>query len=430
MPSSTTKAANPFAGYEPAQLPTGPILIATDLSDESDAAFPLAQVLALRTRADVQIVSVLQPIAMPMYGFDSIPVSPTTDATTRQGRTDAANAQQARLVVTDHVWPVMIRTGDAAQEVTEIARTMQSRVIVVGRGRHGALQRLLGGETVLRLLQSGDTPVLATETGMTHLPRRVVIATDFSPFSLFAAQIALSIVARDATIILAHMAPWFEKSEDPTVDRTVAYREEAKQGFAALRAHVARPDLIIEEALLEGQGTNHLIAFLTTANADLVVSATHGYGFVRRMVLGSVAATLVREAPCSVLCVPGSAQTIAAARGRTMANATTRRLLPERFDAELRAFSERNSGRPCTVEINQPELGAQRLGHGLPLVGASYDRVGDTVALMFGASQLTGQHLTHSIAAVSLIELATNGEGHDQVLRIGHGNGYTLLMLE
>jgi nucleotide-binding universal stress UspA family protein len=90
-----------------------------------------------------------------------------------------------------------VRTGEPAHEIVECARALDARVIVVGRGRHAAV-RALGGETVLRLLQLGDTPVLAAEAKLTELPTRVVVATDFSEFSVYAAQVALSLVAPNA----------------------------------------------------------------------------------------------------------------------------------------------------------------------------------------------------------------------------------------
>jgi nucleotide-binding universal stress UspA family protein len=44
--------------------------------------------------------------------------------------------------------------------------------------------------------------------------------------------------------------------------------------------------------------------YAASHGADLIVVGTHGYGPVRRLVLGSVADRVVRMAPCPVLTVP------------------------------------------------------------------------------------------------------------------------------
>ena len=44
--------------------------------------------------------------------------------------------------------------------------------------------------------------------------------------------------------------------------------------------------------------------YAASQGADLIVVGTHGYGPVRRLVLGSVADQVVRMAPCPVLMVP------------------------------------------------------------------------------------------------------------------------------
>jgi nucleotide-binding universal stress UspA family protein len=41
----------------------------------------------------------------------------------------------------------------------------------------------------------------------------------------------------------------------------------------------------------------------TTWGADLIVVGSHGYGFVKRMLIGSVSDAIVKYAPCSVLVV-------------------------------------------------------------------------------------------------------------------------------
>ena len=147
------------------------------------------------------------------------------------------------------------------------------------------------------------------------------------------------------------------------------------------------------------------------------------------MILGSVSAMLVRHAPCSVLAVPGSAHAMATTRARAVPNAQTRHFPAEPLDRELSAFSTRNVGRRCRVEIDQVDLGAQELVHDLPLVGLSYDRHGNAATLMFGGARATGWHLTHTIRGVTGIDVTTNAGAVDQVLRVTHTGGQTLLSL-
>lgn len=430
MATSTQPLNDPFAAYHPSPRISGPILVASDTSSQSDAAFPLALTLAQRANTTVQVVSAMRPFAMPMYAFDTMPIVVETDSATRAAREALVLAQRDRLVSAAATWPVTVRTGDPAREIVEFAQSIDARVLIVGRGRHAALQRALGGETVLRLLQLGDTPVLAAESRLAGLPRRVVIATDFSEFSLYAAQVALPLVAPDAHVTLVHVAPPFAETDAVLLDRAVAYRNQAHHGFSQLHERLGRDGVTFEDVYAVGNPSEELIKVVRAKEADLVVTATHGYGFLRRMVLGSVAAELVRHAPCSVLCVPGSAQTLVAARARPATSSRTHDLDLSVLDAELAAFSERNTGRSCTVEIDQRDLGAQILGHSLRVVGATYDEPTRIVSLMFGASILIGEHLTHAIPDVTSVAICSDGEGRDQVMRLVHGDGQTLVLLD
>ena len=131
-----------------------------------------------------------------------------------------------------------------------------------------------------------------------------------------------------------------------------------------------------------------------------------------------------------MLCVPGSARTLAAARARQHAGVTTRRFATTELDRELDRFTGRNQGRLCTVEVHHPDLGAQVLGEGLPLVGATSDRHADEVALMFGSLTLAGRHIGHRITQVTEVDLTVDATGRDQVLRVVHDGGDTLVALQ
>ena len=428
---SSTAHATPelLATIEPTRFPDGPVIVATDTTAASDAAIPLADAIASRAHADGIVLSVVEPLNVPIYGVDGMVVAMESAEGTHEYRKSSALAQMMRMRPGAVPWPVSVTTGEPANEVTRHAHELHARMIVVGRGRHHGIDRLLGGEAVLRMLQLGDTPVLAVEPTLTSAPRRVVIATDFSPFSLYAAQVAMTVAAPDATIWLLHVGPPFDETVPFLRDQAERYREMCAAAFARMRVALPEGRLDYQPVVLTGSAPDALLDFLHGHDADLVVSATHGYGFLRRMILGSVAASLIRRAPCSVLVVPGSAHTVAAARAQQAPNATTRAFSAGTFDAELSGFTERNTGRRCTVEVDTRELGAQVIGHELMLAGASFDHHSHSVAIMFGTSTLEGMHLTHRINGVTGIDLVSSVGGLDQVLRIAHTDGQTLLSI-
>ena len=428
---STTLHATPdtLAAVEPTLPPDGPIIVASDTTAGSDSAFPIAAVLAEHLTSEILALTVIEPMNIPVYGVDGMVVSLDTMAVPEAARDEAIRAQLTRLT-RGPAWPVVIRTGEPAREITSAAGAMRSRLIVVGRGKHtSSIDRMFGGESVLQLVQQGDSPVLAAEDSLSSLPRRVVIATDFSPFSLYAAQVAMTLVAPDAQIWLVHVAPAFDESIPFLRDRAQLYRTQAGVAAAAFAASLKHGSTTIESVALSGRVSNQLLACISEHRADMIVTASHGYGFLRRMLLGSVATTIVRRAPCSVLVVPGSARTVAESRARTATNLQTRTLLASVLDGELAAFTRRNFGRLCHVEVDQDALGAQVLGHDLPLVGATFDRHRSEVALMFGTSTLKGMHLTHTIGDVTEVDVRSDMRTGDQVLRIAHDRGQTLVLM-
>jgi len=310
---SPTSHAELPAEYAPVALPSGPFVLASNATRDSGAAFPLAQVLAWHTQAPVEVVSVVGPFAATAYPTEALLVPSEDDATRFADREALVLAQMERLLPAGTTWPVTVCDGDAAQALADYAMSRNARAILVGRTRHGVIPRLLGGETVVRLLQFGDRPVFAVDAALTRLPRRVVIGTDLSVYSHHAARVALSMVAPDATVFLVHVGPAADPTDAMDDAHAVASLEQARAGMARMRATFDVAEQQIEEIHLIGNAAEQLARFATEVDADLIVTATRGLGFMRRLLMGSVATALLRGSPCSVLCVPGSARTHAAA---------------------------------------------------------------------------------------------------------------------
>ena len=433
--ASPSKAPMELLGpLSPVQPPHGPVLIASDASDASDAAFPVARLLAVHTGASIEVMSAVQPTSIPMYAFDAMPTLGLTSAELVAQRTTQVRGQLARVVpdiAERAVWPVTVRSGEPVGEIVQRARELDARVIVVGRGRHGMLERTMGGESVLRLLQRGETPVLAVDPGLERLPRRVVIATDFSAFSVYAAQVALPLCAPDATVELVHVAPNLTEHAPGLGDFANEYRTQVQASFRAIIDRLAQREMTFETTLLEGNVSTRLMEHLERHPADLIVTATHGYGFLRRLMLGSVAAVLVRSAPCSVLCVPGTAHTHAAARAQTPVPSDQTRAIPlDTLDAQLAAFTERHRGHACTVEVQRRDIGTHALGHHLALAGMSYEAAGRILTMSFGPSEEPGNHLSHQVPGCEQVVVVSDASGRERRLVVKQGGGVTELQLE
>ena len=60
------------------------------------------------------------------------------------------------------------------------------------------------------------------------------------------------------------------------------------------------PNVSVTTKIIEGIPKDAIVEEAHSWGADLIVLGSHGYGRVRRVVLGSVAAAVVANAPCSV----------------------------------------------------------------------------------------------------------------------------------
>lgn len=393
------------------QLPGGPIVVASDGGPDSDAAVVAAQLYAGRTGAPIRLVGALEPIIVQTFEMGTVPADPAMLGPRRTILREDIHDQLRRLTPRDTSYPVTISEGIAPQVIANEAHTAHARLLVLGRGRHGLVERIMEGETVLRVLQLADVPVLAVEPGASELPKRVLIATDFSPYSIYAARVALSLVDPEAVVYLAHAT----RGKEPLVEE-----------LERVRTEIGGEHMEVHPVVLRGDPGRELLNFASRNNVDLAVSGTHGYGFFNRLVLGSIATSLVRGAPCSVLVVPGTALSRATAQMKA-GNGHTHSVPPGNWAHELSEFTRRNAGRHCSVEIDDPDLGAQLQGSALPLIGASYDRHGNEVQLMFGMRGLASRYLTHVVPDVTDVDILCDHVGRERTLRVSNDVGSTLI---
>jgi hypothetical protein len=224
---------------------------------------------------------------------------------------------------------------------------------------------------------------------------------------------------------LAHVAPRDSSFYDWKGWGT-SYKVGVGDALQRTREQLRIPEgVVVQNVMLQGDVATELLAFATSVNADLIATGSHGHGFVARMFVGSVATRLVRCATCSVLTVPHAA--VMTQVGIRFEPPVVRAVAHSEWGVQLDAFSRRNVGRRGTLEIDDPEIGAQAQEFDYPLRGATYDSHDQRVTLMFGEWGWGAPHLTRGISGASAVDILQDERGRDLALRVAHGAGQTLL---
>lgn len=404
-------------------LKRGPLIVAVDATTASDSAMRLAHTIAQQAGRSMIVLSVQipAPITAPEM---QMAIPPSMEAERREALRAHVRDQMHRTGI-DEAWPVTVITGDPATCIVKVARENEASLVIMGLGEHGLLDRLIGSETVIRVLRLGSVPVLAVAPGFENLPRRVLATTDFTPSSIRAAALAADIMSSEGTLTLAHVIS--EEADPANWQATNAgFTGTLGRAFdlAIARIGFGTPERI-ERCVLGGDPVKALIRLGSATRPDLIVAGSHGHGFLTRLRLGSVSQKLVRTARCSVLVAPPE-------EGMSYLDevpAATTRFAAYEWSERLEEFTRRNVGRPATLEVVDPDIGAQVEEKGFPFVGAAFDPRDGRVQIMVG--DFGGdRHLTRNIAGVTAVQVLRDRKGRDMLLRVGHGRGQTLLTLE
>lgn len=404
----------------------GPIVVGTDGTTSANAALKATAALADRTGANVIVLAVLEPLPLVAADYGLLLPPAETDDARRSALLQRVRDQVVEIAGQHPKWEVQVRDGDPAAVIARTARELGARMVVVGIGHHDLLDRMFGGETALHTLRLSRVPVFAVAPSFTALPQRLAIAIDFSEHSIFAAQEALRLLPTATMVYLVHVAPRLELQPEAYAAWMSDYSEGVEPAFARVRARLEIPTgVVVETMTLTGKPTRSLLEFAKSAHIDTIVTGSRGAGLVDRILVGSTATGLIRGANCSVFAVP----TPAMAPSRHLPHGAADEIPEHEWAACLEAFTRRNAGRVATLEVDDPEFGAQAQQHDYPFLGAAYDRHDRRIELMLGDMENSTRHLTRGIGDVRHLDLLKDAAGRDWVLRIAHGSGQTILTL-
>lgn len=174
----------------------------------------------------------------------------------------------------------------------------------------------------------------------------ILVASDFSRFSDFAVKRGFVLAQRHgANLCVVHSIPssaLFALREFLINDtKEDTHRKLLTLNTVKLNRSVKRilqgQTANVQTQLLEGDPDDRVAAFAQQNNTDLQIIGAHGKGFVRQLLLGSIASRLVRKAHCPVLVVKTPAKSdykkaligVDFSAGSALAVQTAQRLAPD-----------------------------------------------------------------------------------------------------
>jgi nucleotide-binding universal stress UspA family protein len=296
------------------------ILFPTDFTPHARAALKYAASFAREGQGRVVLFSVQEGsvpanlLTLPERVFEE-----TENNWLQQLRAGVKELLADQLLDGLEVDPVIIE-GEPAPEIARAIRDFNiDLVTIVTHGRKG-LSRALWGSTAEEIIAEAPCPVLTirppqrdfVEYSGSHTEirlNRILLATNFRPSSLVAAETAAEFAGRTGADLHAvyvigdymdQMAEIFPESAGPklsqlreyVLERMAAFEREAK---GRVITHIS-----------EGRPYEEIVRLATEKDVDLIVIGTsvHSSIFGGAPVLGPDIERVVRNAPCPVLCVP------------------------------------------------------------------------------------------------------------------------------
>ena len=292
------------------------IVAGVDLSVPSEQALDRAAALAQLNNALLVMVNA-QADDAPIENIDNEVLKQLGEvsAAVRVEEAKRLTEKHAALTARGVNVELVHRAGPPGEVVAEIASERAAELIVIGTHGHTGLQRFLLGSVATAVLRHAPCDVLVCRGTSGPSPfQRPLVATDFSASAGRALRNAAALTAPGAPIELVHAwqlpagswgatllgqarFPW-STVRDAVLTSAQAQADKLVAGYAEL----GHP---LHVQLIQGPPASVITHAAESGAHDLIAIGTHGHRGFRRLLLGSVAESTIRHAPCSVLVAHG-----------------------------------------------------------------------------------------------------------------------------
>jgi nucleotide-binding universal stress UspA family protein len=290
------------------------ILVASDLSESSDPVVRAAGALAELTGAELHVVHAFD-MELGAYTPRDPRVPGLDDWVRDAGRELDEQIERALPRTAPAVASREVLVEKAHKAIQERSTAVSADLIVVGRHRPRPAGDSFLGSTADRVIRTAEVPCLVIGMGLSMPLRRLLVPLDMSEPAHRALDVALEwgrslrpssdTGAVPVELTVLHVIPRVYDVKEIAFD-TAVIGPELERSVAAARGRVGgAADVEVRELVRWGdRPAEEIVRVAAEEGSDMIVLATHGYGAIKRFLIGSVASGVTRGAPCPVLLIP------------------------------------------------------------------------------------------------------------------------------
>jgi len=300
----------------PTRIEIDRILCPVDFSDFSRHALERAVRLGGWFRARVEVLHVV-PFVLPTTGLPYFPVSVAPSSSLREQAARDLEAFVAPHFDAGVPIEAKLLEGDPWRAIRDEAEGWSADLLVMGTHGRGGFEHLILGSVTEKVMRRAPCPVMtvgrvAPLTPGGPLFRRIVCAADLSPASERTLETAVSLAGEcDAQVTHLHVLESIPFAVGGGLESAIPDPAELRRVLVErvegdLRKAV--PPLVrefceVKERVEVGSAWRQILCVADEVGADLIVMGEHAHGGVGRLVFGSTASHVVRQATCPVLVV-------------------------------------------------------------------------------------------------------------------------------
>lgn len=292
------------------------ILLALDGSEHAGRARDLVNGIDWPDGTEIRIVA-----AVEKHGdLVGMPGTSTGDGDAREVETSTVRRLQDTIDLAvlnlerpDRTVERMLLRGRPASAIVNEAREFEADLVVLGSRGHGQIRTMVLGSVSGEVVDHAPCPVLVARGAEID---SILFATDGSTTAEHAEHVLTDwpiLAGRPVTVVsVAEVGmPWSTGMSPGIYDQVLeSYTEAVDEARAQCEAIAEATANRVQAAgydtsvvVREGPSAEEIVAVAQSQEVGLVVIASRGHTGLTRLVLGSVARSVLTHAPCSVLVV-------------------------------------------------------------------------------------------------------------------------------